>query len=60
MEKISCTICVKNEVLQRVENEMNALQYTGGRLTGSVTSCVRSCLKQVNEGKILGRLGVGR
>jgi len=31
-----------------------------GRLPGSVTSCVGNSLKQVNEGKILGRLGVGR
>ena len=39
---------------------MPYIEYAEGRLTGSATSCVRNCLKQVTEGMILGRIGVGR
>jgi len=41
MEKMSCNDSVRNEVLQRVEEERNVLkQCKVGRLTGLVTSCV--------------------
>jgi len=37
--EISWTDCVRNEVLQRVKEEMNILQKTEERLTRMVISC---------------------
>ena len=59
MEKIRWAGNVRNEVLQRVEEERIIVQIIQeGRLIGLFTLCRKCHLKHVIEGKIEGRLEV--